>query len=171
METTKLNYYLLKDSGLVAKGFGSTHWIYYDFSWLKDTKSFVYDKLIGYDPSEPEDSPYGIGSTSVMDEIEQISYAEAMDIIAKQIIINLIHKWSEQFREQKKEWDQKPEKPSKHVETSFCIFDTRYTLKPEDLGDAEDPWDEGFVGSIQKELEKDLAAVGATEIESIGLQD
>ena len=171
MEVIKMNYYLLKDSGLVAKGYSSTHWIYYDFSWHKDRESIVWSKLIGYDSSEPADSPYGIGSTSVMDEIEQISYETATIILAEQIITNLIHKWSEKFKEQKKEWDANPEWPAKLVETSFCLFDTRYTLKPEDLDFEEGPWYEGFVESIQKELEKDLAAVGATEIESNGFLD
>lgn len=171
MEAKKMNYYLLKDSGLVAKGYSFYHWIYHDFAWHKDRESIVSDKLFGYDPSEPEGSPYGIGSTSIMDEIEQISYETATNILAEQIITNLIHKWSEQFREQKKEWDRNPEWPAKLVETSFCLFDTRYTLKPEDLGLKNGPEDEGFMESIQKELEKDLIAVGATAIESIGFLD
>ena len=106
-----------------------------------------------------------------MDEVEQISYETATNILAEQIITNLIHKWSEQFREQKEEWERNTEWPAKHVETSFCLFDTRYTLKPEDLDFKEGPWYEGFVESIQKELEKDLVAVGATAIESIGFLD
>ncbi len=171
METTKMNYYLLKDSGLVAKGFGCTHWIYYDFSWHKDIESIVSDKLFGYDPSEPADSPYGIGSTSIMDEIGQISYEKAMDIVAEQIILNLINQWSEKFRDRKEKWDQNPIFPAKHVEISFCLFDTRYTLKPEDLGFDNTPEDHGFMESIQKELEKDLAAAGAAEIESDGFPD
>lgn len=171
MEVKKLNYYLLKDSRLVAKGYRNKNWIYYDYEWRKDMEGIVWGKLMGYDPSEPADSPYGIGSTSVMGEIKQISYEEATSIITEQIIVNLIHKWSEQFREQKKEWNQSPEWSAKFVETSFCLFDKRYTLKPEDLGLPEGPEDEGFMESIQKEIEKDLAAVGATEIESTGFPD
>ena len=171
MEIKKMNYHLLKDSGLVAKGYDNHQWIYHDLAWHKDTDGIVWGKLIGYDPSEPADSPYAIGSTSVMDEIEQISYEKAMHIIGEQIVDNLIHKWSEQFREQKEEWDRKPEWPAKLVETSFCLFDARITLKPEDLGLPKGPEDEGFMESIQKELEKDLAAVGATEIESSGFLD
>lgn len=171
MEIKKMNYYLLKDSGLVAKGYDNHHWIYPDFVWQKDTESIVWGKLIGYDPSEPADSPYAIGSTSVIDEIEQISYEKAMGIVSKQIIFNLIDKWSEQYREQKEAWDRNPEWPARDVEISFCLFDARITLKPEDLGLPKGPEDEGFMESIQKELEKDLAAVGATEIESSGFLD
>ena len=83
MEVEKLNYYLLKDLGLVAKGYDNHYWIYHDFAWHKDTEGIVWSKLIGYDPSEPEDSPYGIGSTSVMNEIKQISCEKAVDIITE----------------------------------------------------------------------------------------
>lgn len=39
MKAAKLNYYLLKDSGLLAKGYSYYHWIYYDYEWHKDTKT------------------------------------------------------------------------------------------------------------------------------------
>lgn len=166
MEKMRLNYYYLKDMGTVAKGFRYQNWIYRNGEWVKDTKSLVWDKLIGYDPGEPEGSPYGIGSISVMSEIKRISYEEAMDIIGERIIRELIQKWSEKFQEEKKIWDQKPERPAKLVETSFCLFGTRYTIKPEDLGFEPGPEDEGFMESMQKEMEKDLADAGATEITS-----
>ena len=38
----------------------------------------IMDRLVGFDPYEPSDSPYGIGNTSVMDEIDEITYEEAM---------------------------------------------------------------------------------------------
>lgn len=66
--------FLLKNSWLVAKGDKWHYWIHYDYEWHKDTESIVWGKLIGYDPSEPADSPYAIGSTSVMDEIEEIDF-------------------------------------------------------------------------------------------------
>ena len=42
------------------------------------------DHLMGYDPSEPPDSPYAIGSTDVLDEIEEISKAKAIRIMEKE---------------------------------------------------------------------------------------
>lgn len=171
MKKEKLNFYYLKDTGLVAKGYSFHHWIYYNYKWNQDTKSIVFDKLCGFDPSEPDDSPYAFGSTSVMDEIEEISYETAMDILAEQIVTNLLLKWSEDFKERKAEWDQNPEWPAKHVETSFCLFGNRYTLTADDLGLPEGPWDEGFMETIQKDMETDLAEVGATEISSIGFLD
>ncbi len=171
MKTEKLTFYLLKDTGLIAKGIGYSYWFYYNNKWEEDTESIVSDKLNGFDSSEPEDSPYAFGSTSVMDEIKEISYEEAMNLLADQIVYNLIYKWSEDFKERKAEWDQNPEWPAKHVETSFCLFGNRYTLTADDLGLSEGPWDEGFMETIQKDMEKDLAEVGATEISSIGFLD
>ena len=42
------------------------------------------DHLVGYDPSEPADSPYAIGNTSIIDEIEEISFDKAMRVINEQ---------------------------------------------------------------------------------------
>ena len=42
---------------------------------------FCVDNLfVKYDPHEPPGSPYGIGNTSIMDEIEDITYEEAMKL-------------------------------------------------------------------------------------------
>ena len=71
MKCDRLRYYLMNDRGIIAKGISFENWIF-DFEsrkWVEDTKSIINDALMGYDPSEPEGSPYGIGSTSVMDEI------------------------------------------------------------------------------------------------------
>lgn len=171
MEAMRMTYYLLKDSGLVAKGDRFHQWIYYDFAWHKDRESIVWSKLFRLESSDQVNSSNDIGSTSAMDEIEQISYQEAADILAEQIITNLLQKWSEKFRKQKEEWDENPLWSAKLVETSFCLFNTRFTLKLEDLGFDNTPESEGFMESIQKELEKDLAAVGATAIESCGFLD
>ena len=168
MEAVRMNYYLLKDSGLVAKGYEFSHWIYRNCKWNRDTENKVMDKLMGFDPSEPADSPYAFGSTSVMDDIEEISYQDAMDLIGEQIISNLIHRWSKKFRKKKEKWDQNPGFSTGQAETCFCLFSVRYTLKPEDLEFEKGPEDDGFMVSIQKELEADLAAAGAAEIETSG---
>lgn len=38
------------------------------------------DRLVGFDESEPADSPYRIGNMSVMDEIEMISPETAKEM-------------------------------------------------------------------------------------------
>lgn len=84
---------------------------------------------------------------------------------------NLIKKWKEKYTQAKAEWDKKPKWPAKQVSTSFYLYGTQYTIKPDDLGWDKGSFDEGFMESIQKDLEKDLAEVGATEITSSGELD
>ncbi len=42
------------------------------------------DHLVGYDPSEPEDSPYRFGSTDVLMEMDEISKEKAMCLTEKE---------------------------------------------------------------------------------------
>lgn len=171
MKKEKYTYYRVKHNGMIAKKSDWYYWIYENGEWVRDTKSVISDMIHGYDSGEPEDSPYGYGSTSVMDEIEEISYEEAMEKIAADIIANLIFNWRKKFRKAKQEWDENPGWPAKHVTTSFTLFNCRYTLVPDDFGFTKGTWDEGFMESIQTELEKDLKEAGASEIESYGFLD
>ena len=41
------------------------------------------NKKRGYDPTEDSDSPYAMGNSSIMEEIEEISYEKAMELIGK----------------------------------------------------------------------------------------
>ena len=59
-------------------------WLYENSEWVPDDEFVIMDHLMGYDPSEPPDSPYTIGSTDVLDEIEEISKAEAIRIMEKE---------------------------------------------------------------------------------------
>ena len=173
MKENEFNYYLIPDRGIVARGVFLDNWIF-DFesrSWVKDTKYIISDALMGYDPGEPEGSPYGIGSTSVMDELKRIDYETAMQIISDTIVQNLINKWKGKYAQAKAEWDKKPGWPAKQVSTSFCLYGKRHVIKPEDFGWDKTSFGEGFMESIQKDLEKDLAEVGAIEISSSGSLD
>ena len=173
MKAERMNYYLMNDRGILAKGLNFENWIF-DFEsreWVKDRKSIISDALMGYDPGEPEGSPYGIGNTSEMSEIKRIDYDTAMQIIGDTLVQDLLEKWHSKFEAAKAEWDESPKWYSKYVETSFCLYGTRYTIYPKDFGLKEGPEDDGFMESIQKELEKDLIDVGATEIQHSGFLD
>lgn len=173
MKETEFNYYLMQDRGIIARGVYFDNWIF-DFDsreWIKDTKCIISDALMGYDPGEPEGSPYGIGSTSAMDEIKHIDYETAMQFISDTLVQNLLKKWKEKYAQAKAEWDKKPKWPAKQVSTSFCLYGKRHVLKPENLGWDKTSFDDGFMESIQKDLEKDLAEVGATKITSSGFLD
>ncbi len=43
----------------------------------------ILDRVFGYDPTEDENSPYAMFNTSIMEELEKISYEEAMKRIRR----------------------------------------------------------------------------------------
>ncbi len=80
MQENAAKYYLILDC-LVGKEVDGNYYIYRDGAWIPDTENEILDRLHGYDPCEPADSPYGYGSTCIMDEIEEISPERARDLI------------------------------------------------------------------------------------------
>lgn len=77
MKKEQVTYYLIWGR-LVGKEDCGSYFIYRNGRWEPDDRSMIMDRLMGYDPSEPPDSPYGIGNSDIMDEIEEITYDEAM---------------------------------------------------------------------------------------------
>ena len=71
-------YYLIKERRLGKKD-GGRYYLYTDGAWVSDSKNVIMDRLMGYDPYD--NSPYGFGSLSIMDEIEEIP-----ENLAKQIM-------------------------------------------------------------------------------------
>ena len=74
MEEEGTTYYYIKSKKLFAKSTSSGDYIYKNGEWSKDTKHLVCDRLLGYDPSD--DSPYGIGNTDIMEDLEKITEEE-----------------------------------------------------------------------------------------------
>ena len=89
----------------------------------------------------------------------------------EQIIFELKEKWKECFREAKEKWDQDPRWPAKLVSTTFVLNGVEYTIEPPDLGLSYDPWDQGFMESIQGDIRKDLEECGATDVYNTGFLD
>ena len=73
-------YYLIWNS-VLGKEEDGRYYIFRNGQWTPDKESIIMDRLVGYDPSEPEDSPYKMGNLSIMDEIEEISCERAMELI------------------------------------------------------------------------------------------
>ena len=71
-------YYLIMEKRLGKKD-GGTYYLYIDGTWVPDRKNVIMDRLMGYDPYD--DSPYGFGSLSIMDEIEEIPKSRAIQIM------------------------------------------------------------------------------------------
>ncbi len=76
----KISYYLIKER-LVGKKEDGRYYLFRNGEWVADTEKVIMDHLVGYDPTEPPGSPYAMGNFSIMDEIEDITYEEAMEII------------------------------------------------------------------------------------------
>ena len=80
MEQTE--YYLILNR-IVGKKENGRYYVFRDGVWQPDTENMILDRIFGYDPTEDEDSPYAMFNTSVMEELEKISYEEAMKRIGR----------------------------------------------------------------------------------------
>ena len=80
MDEKKETYYLI-NSRLLGKKTNDDYYLFLNGEWKKDTEYLIMGKLCGYDEYEEEGSPYGWGSTSVMEEIQIISREEALELM------------------------------------------------------------------------------------------
>ena len=74
-------YYLIRNRN-VGKREKGQYYIFTEGRWRQD-RHVITDLLWGYDPYEPEDSPYRTGSLSVMDGIEEITADMAETLLGK----------------------------------------------------------------------------------------
>lgn len=75
-------YYEITDLKLIAK-LGDGPYIYDPKQgWVIDKEFRLLDRLLGYDASEPKDSPYAIGNTDMLNRVREISKEEAEKLIA-----------------------------------------------------------------------------------------
>ena len=80
----KYTWYRVKEDPLpVRKGDGLLFEVYENGRWVKEKGCRLKDLYMGYDPYETEKSPYGIGNTSVMDELTEIDEEQAREMIRK----------------------------------------------------------------------------------------
>lgn len=75
----KARYFLIYKN-LVGKVNHDGYYIFQGGTWIDDKDSIILDHLYGYDPSEPSDSPYGIGNTSIMEEMVEITEEKALEL-------------------------------------------------------------------------------------------
>ena len=76
--TANTTYYLILNKQLGKEEDGK-YYLYTNGSWVPDTKSTILGRLMGFDPSEPADSPYSIGNMDIMDTIEVITEQQATE--------------------------------------------------------------------------------------------
>ena len=77
----EIKYYLIRERRLGKKEEDS-YFLYKDQEWVPDERYVIKDLLMGYDPYD--DTPFGFGSLSIMDEIEEISEEEAKAFMLKE---------------------------------------------------------------------------------------
>ena len=89
MKEKSVTYYLIRDR-IVAKREEDEKriedYLFSDGKWVEDVNNVIMDHLMGHDPSEPEDSPYRFGSTSILMEMDEISEKDAMSLINQQVL-------------------------------------------------------------------------------------
>lgn len=73
-------YYVIRGTRL-GKMEDGNYYLFENGKWIPDTKNTIQDYLMGFDPCEPAGSPYGIGSMSIIDQIEEIPQKEAIKMI------------------------------------------------------------------------------------------
>ncbi len=77
-----VTYYYIKDLNIVGKEVDYEYYLYQPGKgWTDDNDNLLMDRLMGYDESEPADSPYKIGNTSIMNLVKEIREEEANKII------------------------------------------------------------------------------------------
>ena len=169
MKNMQNTYYRIREQSLGKKEDGK-YFLFQNAKWVPDENHVIMDLLVGFDPSEPEDSPYRFGSGTVFD-IDEISYEEAMEILSDQTVDFLLEKWKKDLVPKKEAWDRDPEWPAKYVKTRFELNGFRYVLLPEHLGLSYNCWDQGFMETFQGHMSEDLEAFGAANIHEIGFLD
>lgn len=78
-----IDYYHIKDLNMVAKEDEFVPYVYEPGKgWVVDKDHILMDRLMGYDNTEPADSPYRIGNTSMLEAVKEVSEKEAEKLIA-----------------------------------------------------------------------------------------
>lgn len=73
-----ITYYLIRERRL-GKAQGGEYFLYDNGAWIPDERNVIKDHLMGYDPND--DTPFGFGSLSIMDEIEEIPEDRAYQLM------------------------------------------------------------------------------------------
>ena len=161
MKENSVVYYLIKDKtvGKRENKWNSEYDYLFEYGmWLTDTGNVIRDHLVGFDASEPEESPYRFGNTGIMMEMDEISEEQAMKLINEQIMEILRDRWKETLRTKYEKWNENPMWPAKGVHTSFKLNGIWCGVGPGDLGLTSDGWDQGFMESVHEDIERDLSS-------------
>ena len=81
----KKTYYLIKERilGKREEDEEIRDYLFLNGAWMPDYRMKIFSYLMGFDPSEPEDSPYAVGNSDIMDDIEEISEERAVGLVTQ----------------------------------------------------------------------------------------
>jgi len=81
-----MEYYYLSDIKRVGKMDNFVPYLYNHEKggWVVDTENLLMDRLMGYDGTEGDSSPYTIGNSDMLSRVEEITHEEAQKIIEQQ---------------------------------------------------------------------------------------
>jgi hypothetical protein len=75
-------YYLIRERRL-GKAQEDGYFLFNNGEWIPDERNVILDHLMGFDPND--DSFYGFGNALIMDELEEITEADAIRIMNEQV--------------------------------------------------------------------------------------
>ena len=127
-------------------------------SWVEDCMHMIDDRLYGF---VDDGDSWGFGDTDTRNEIQQISRDRAKEIMADQVSRHILDDCINKYK--KDEWEYSPGWWRRVATTDFVIYGM-------DLGVSfiRDCLDTESFGQIRDEIEKELKALGAKEIVSVG---
>ena len=77
-----VTYYHINDLDMLGKEEDYVPYLYKPGKgWVVDNDNILMDRVMGYDKSELDNSPYGIGNLSMMERVTEINQKEAEKII------------------------------------------------------------------------------------------
>lgn len=158
-----MEYYLIFGH-TVGKWDQEGQFIFKDGRWERDHHE-IFDRINGFDPSEPLGSPYRFGNLDIMNEMEEISEEEAFSRISEQTVEFLINKWKTELIEKRALQNKAPECLARLAGISFTLYGRKWSIGPSELGmDSTDSFDQGIIESIQNEMKEDLLRYGAENV-------
>lgn len=165
----KTTYYLILDR-IVGKRVNEDKY-YKDYlfkkgQWVPDDRMVIDHHLMGFDSSEPLDSPYRHFNGSVMSEIDVIPEDKAKQLMSKQTVNYLKEKWSNELLQDR--WEPGQGYLARLVKTTFKLYGVDYEIHPMDLGLSNSCLDQGLMEWHQETIGRDLKEYGATEIHHYG---
>lgn len=73
-----MKFYIIDNNRLLCTNRIET-FEYINNNWIERDNSEITDRLLGFDSSEPNDSPYVIGNTEIMESIKELTFSQVVD--------------------------------------------------------------------------------------------